>query len=197
MKIIGLTGPTGAGKSSIVTIAKKLNIKVFNCDKIAREVTEKGQPALEKLAEEFGNDILENGCLIRSKLAQKAFASKEETEKLNRIIFPFIKKKLVSLITQEIENGTKAVLLDAPTLYESGTDVLCDKVIAVLSSKEIRQKRIIKRDNLNIQSANLRMNAGKSDNFYTKADYIINNNGSIKEFLDKTEDILITITGGI
>lgn len=196
MIIIGLTGPTGAGKSSVVTVAKKLDIKTIDCDKIARDVTKKGEPALEKLAEFFGDDILKNGSLVRSKLAQKAFSDEQNTKMLNHIIFPFIKSKLANIVSDEIENGTKVILLDAPTLYESGADILCDKIIAVLSSKEIRQQRIIERDNLNEQSALLRMSAGKSDEFYKKADFLINNNGTIKEFLEDIEKILTDIIGG-
>lgn len=196
MKIIGLTGPTGAGKSTVMTIAKKLNIKIIDCDKIAREVTKKGEPALLKLSEHFGEDIIENGELNRAVLAKKAFSTKEETTALNRIIFPFILKNLSAKITEEIEAGTHSLLLDAPTLYESGADVLCDKVIAILSSSDSRFKRILKRDGISLSDAKRRMAAGKPDSFYAKADYIIKNDGTMKEFLNNIETVLTQILGG-
>lgn len=196
MIIIGLTGPTGAGKSSVVTVAKRLGFKVIDCDNVAREVTKKGEPVLKILSEHFGKDILENGELNRKELAKRAFSSPQSTQNLNYIIFPFIRKKMSQIVSSEIESGTKYLMFDAPTLYESGTDILCDKVIAVLSNKKTRKKRIIERDSLDENSANLRISAGKSNDFYNKADYIINNNGSMKDFLNNIENILKIIAGG-
>lgn len=196
MKIIGLTGPTGAGKSTVKTIAKRLDIKIIDCDKLARDVTKKGKPSLEKLAEHFGGDILINGELDRAALAKKAFSSPEETKNLNRIIFPFIMKDLNKIITDEIENGTNCLLLDAPTLYESGADVFCDKIIAILSSPDSRFKRILKRDGITLKEAKRRMDAGKPDSFYEKADYVIKNDKTMKEFLLEIESVLNNILGG-
>ena len=78
--IIGLTGPTGSGKSSFSALAEKKGVYVIDCDKIARQVTERGSECLLKLAEVFGEDIIdEDGCLIRRLLAKKAFSSVKST----------------------------------------------------------------------------------------------------------------------
>ena len=186
-KIIGLTGPTGAGKSSLTGLAEDLGYKVIDCDLFARKAVEKGTEGLNALIIAFGEDIL-NGdkALNRRALAQKAFSSKENTELLNKTLLPFI----VELVNEEIKNSEK-VLLDAPTLFESGMDKLCLKTVAVLADREIRLKRIMTRDGIDEESALLRINAGKPDGFYIEnADYIILNNGSQDELINGFKNIL-------
>ncbi len=189
--VIGLTGPTGSGKSSAAKLCEKYGIKLVDCDKVARKATEKGSGALKTLCEVFGTDILNgDGSLNRKALAAKAFSTKENTELLNKTIFPFIKE----LVLSEIDSDR--VLLDAPTLFESGINTICFKTVAVLADEGVRLKRIIKRDNLTEDEAKLRMSVGKSDNFYKEnADYIIYNNSDEQTFLRSFENALAEIFG--
>lgn len=192
--IIGLTGPTGSGKSSFSALAEKKGISVIDCDKISREVTESGSECLLKLSGAFGEDIIKDGELDRRLLAQRAFSNTAKKELLEEIIFPFILDRVLILI-EEAECDT--VLLDAPTLFESGVNELCGSVVAVLCDKEIRKKRIIERDSLTEEQAILRMSAGKEDSFYLeRADYIIYNNSDEAEFLRLSEEIINTLVGG-
>ena len=184
--VIGLTGPTGSGKSSTHTVCKEKGIKVIDCDMVARNVVEKGQPALKALTEKFGAEILlENGELDRKALAKIAFSSSQNTNMLNETIFPFIKELVLSQIDGEV------VLLDAPTLFESGIDAICNKTIAVLAQKDIRLERILKRDNISLDDALIRLNAAKEDIFFTeKSDYVVYNNSDVKTFLNTFENLL-------
>ncbi len=185
--ILGLTGPTGAGKSSLREIAAKSGFKVVDCDEIARLAVVKDSEGLSALVKAFSSDILfEDGTLNRKKLAEIAFSNKENTELLNKTIFPFI----IELVNNEIKNETK-VLLDAPTLFESGINRICNKTIAVLANKDSRFERITKRDSLTPKEAMLRINAGKPDDFYKQnADIIIYNNGDINEMLSEFQKII-------
>jgi len=173
--IIGLTGQTGAGKSTVSQILSEKGLFVIDCDKVSRNVTKKGSPLLKKLADAFGCDIiLQNGELDRASLAKKAFSSSEKTELLNSITHPAIINEIKKLIDgSEQEN----IVLDAPTLFESGADKLCDKIICVLADVEVRKKRIAKRDNLNTEQISARISAQKQDSFYSdKSDVVIFNN---------------------
>lgn len=190
--IIGLTGPTGAGKSTATAAAEKFGLEVIDCDKLARTAAEKGTDGLKALVSAFGNEILlPDGSLNRKALAAAAFASPDKTELLNKTLLPHI----VRLVMSAAEG--RNVLLDAPTLFESGLSSVCTAVIAVSADEKIRKERIIKRDGLTLKEAELRMNAGKPDEYYRqKADYFIYNNSDEKAFLNRFSDILKKIIGG-
>ncbi|MBR5473200.1 MAG: dephospho-CoA kinase [Clostridia bacterium] len=159
--VIGLTGPTGAGKSSVTDVAKELGFKVVDCDKLARVAVQKGSDGLKAVVDRFGDDILnQDGTLNRTALAHKAFSSTQNTEFLNETLLPFITALVKKEINQEF------VLLDAPTLFESGAEQLCNEVIVVLADEKMRKKRIMERDGIDETAAELRIKAGKSDNFY-------------------------------
>lgn len=189
MIILGLTGPTGAGKSSLKTVAEKLGYKVIDCDITARKAVEKGTKGLMALKIAFGEDILfSDGSLNRKALAQKAFSTPENTELLNKTLLPFI----TELVLKECE-GEK-VLLDAPTLFESGLNEKCTATVGVLADRETRIERIKKRDNISEVEALTRINAGKTDEFYKEnADFVIYNNGDPLEFQKEFKDILSKI----
>lgn len=185
-KIIGLTGPTGAGKSSAAAVCKNLSIKHIDCDILARKAVEKGKNGLNAVVNAFGRDILNpDGSLNRKALAQKAFCDEKSTNLLNETLLPFIKE----LVLKEIEGDF--VLLDAPTLFESGINEICFKTVAVLSDKEIRLNRIMKRDNITRDAALLRINAGKTDDFYIKnCDFVIYNDADEQTFNNEFSNLL-------
>ena len=111
----------------------------------------------------FGNEILNSdGTLNRAALAECAFATPDKTELLNKTLLPHI----VKLINAELD--APRVLLDAPTLFESGADSLCNEIIVVLSDEKVRKKRIMERDGIDEAAAELRIRAGKPDEFYTE-----------------------------
>ncbi len=187
-RIIGLTGPTGSGKTTLCSVAKEMGIKVIDCDKVAREVADGGS-LFPALCEAFGSDIIKDGVLDRAHLASRAFGSPENTERLNKIMLPAITERIKGMI-----NGGR-VLLDAPTLYESGLDEICDTVICVLADSAIREERIISRDEISASAAKVRLSAQKSDEFFlSRADHVIYNNGSGEEFKKKAKLLLSNIT---
>ena len=173
-KLIGLTGQSGAGKSTVAEVFAKHGAYVINADMIVAELYNSGSPCLKAVAAEFGQDILKpDGTLDRRKLAQRAFASSERTDDLNRLVHPFVTARLFELL----RGAEGIVVFDAPQLFEANADVICDAVVAVTADKDIRVKRIIKRDSLSEEQAMLRVNAQYGEEYFrARADYIIENN---------------------
>ena len=190
--VIGLTGPTGSGKSSASRIAEDFGFQVIDCDKTAREATQKGTEGLKALVSVFGEEILlSDGNLNRKALAALAFKDKLSTDLLNKTILPYIADLVIK------QASGRNTLLDAPTLFESGINKICNKTVAVLADKDIRLKRIIARDNLTLKEAETRINAGNDEDFFKKnADYVLYNNDDENAFLKRFSDILKEITGG-
>ncbi len=173
-KLIGLTGQSGAGKSTVAEAFSKLGAYVINADKIVAELYNAGSPCLKAVAAEFGQDTIRaDGTLDRRLLAQRAFASSERTDALNRLVHPFVTARLFELL----RGAEGIVVFDAPQLFEADADVICDAVVAVTADKDIRVNRIIKRDSLSEEQAMLRVNAQHSEEYFrARADYIIENN---------------------
>lgn len=168
---IGLTGPTGAGKGYVCAQLKTLGFRIINSDAYARELTQKDAPLLPALAAAFGQDILENGVLNRALLAERAFASQEQTEKLNRLMHPAIMARCK-------EAAAGLCVLDAPQLFEAQAQQDCYKVISVTAPLAVRLQRITERDNISEKQALLRMHAQFSEEYYTNhSDYVIINDG--------------------
>ncbi len=178
--VIGLTGPTGAGKTTVSRIVRDGGYPVIDADIVARQVVEPGTPCLEKLTEIFGMGILNaNGALNRTALGAVVFADEQKRALLEGIIYPDIIGEVSRQIVRLGEAGEAAVILDAPTLFESGANSICDAIFVVMAPWEQRLDRIMRRDGLTREKALLRMSAQKKDSFYTdRADFVLYNTGA-------------------
>ena len=195
IRVVGLTGPTGAGKTTVTDVWRNMGAYIIDTDQLARRITEPHSPCLDELVKVFSSAILlENGALSRSELAKRAFSSPEDTAKLNAITHPAI----VALAQQEIEKaaelGYPIAVIDAPLLYEANADALCDAVVAVIADADIRKQRIMARDDLTVEQANLRMAAQQPDNFYCRDGVtVLDGNGDIPTLQKQAIDCLNTL----
>lgn len=172
--VIGLTGPSGAGKSTVAAAFEKLGCKIIDADLIAHEVVT--QPGcIAELKAAYGSDIADETGINRRLLAQRAFLSPESAQRLNEITHPKIMDEVVRQIAC-CHNGTqKAIVLDAPLLYESGADRLCTAVIAVTAPLQVRLNRIMQRDSIPPALAMARVGVQHEDAYYSeRAKYVFN-----------------------
>jgi dephospho-CoA kinase len=194
--VIGLTGPTGAGKSTVAAVFRELGCAVIDADLLARDAVQNPE-CLEALCREFGSDLVSaDGSLDRRLLASRAFAGPERTERLNRITHPAIRKETVRQIAELRNSGAKAVVFDVPLLFESGADALCDRTIAVTAPPGVRLKRIMKRDGITEKAARERMNAQHPNRFYEmRAGYVLNGGMKLDMLRDAAVRLLKQILG--
>lgn len=175
-KLVGLTGKTGAGKSTVSAYLKEKGAYIIDGDIVARKVLVDNTALLNRLKEEFGCGIIDpDGALNRRALAKEAFSTPENTERLNSVMHPAIN----DYIFEEAEKAFSdydVVIVDAAAIIESGFTEKSDYLIVVHAPVEIRKERIIKRDGLSEADADVRINGQKEDEFYlSKADFVFNN----------------------
>lgn len=186
--VIGITGSSGAGKSTICEILEiKYNVKVLNADKIARRLSKKGTNYTNDIVEKFGNNILdEDGELKRGRLAEIIYNDAEKRKELNNCTFKYIREE----IEKEIKDDDTIYIIDAPLLFECELDKICDKTIGVISKKELQLDRIVARDNIDYESAEKRLQAQEENEFYIqRCDRIIENNNDFAHIAQEVEEL--------
>lgn len=185
MKLIGLTGGIGSGKSTVAQLLVEQGWVLVDADRIARDIVEPGQPALAELAEAFGEDILRaDGTLDRGLLASRAFASREKTDLLNSITHPRIHEETQARFDAARRAGEEFVVYDMPLLVDNGLHKDMDATIVVDVDVEERVRRLVKFRGLEEDDARRRIAAQIPDDVRrAAADLLIDNNGP-REALD-------------
>ncbi len=190
--VLGLTGQTGAGKSTLCQVLRQQGCSIIDADQVARSVVEKGSACIADVILEFGIEYLNmDGSLNRRKLGETVFTDKAKLKKLNDIMFPYIVNSIKEKIEQAKEEQDGIIVLDAPTLFESGCDKFCDKVLSVVAGSDLRCRRIMERDSLSEEEALHRITAQHSEDFYTERSWaVIQNNGSSADLEQEAEQFL-------
>lgn len=193
MKVIGLTGGTGSGKSTVAAYLKGKGCHIIDADKISRELTAKGGEALGAIMSAFGQDVFfEDGSLDRKKLGTIVF---NDTQKL-KILEEIITRKVIELTLQRIaklkvQGNESIVVLDAPLLFECGMNDYTDENWLVICEQEQRVNRLMKRDGMERQSIFDRMaNQLRDDEKIILADYIIDNSGTLEELYRQIDSLI-------
>jgi len=198
LKIIGITGTSGAGKTTVCNIIEKqYNAKRIDADKIAKELSKPGTEYFKEIVEYFGTDILNVGVapqgdpqINRKKLADIVFNNKSKREILNQITEKHVVKKINEEI-EELSKTEKLIILDVPLLFESGLDKKCNITIGVIAKENLKIQRICKRDGIDEKLAKQRIDALKSDEFLKEnCTHIITNEGDIEEIKKQIDLIL-------
>lgn len=185
--ILGLTGGIATGKSTVVSLFKSMCFPIIDADVIAREIVEVGKPALKKIVDAFGSEIVTgDGLLDRKKLGEIIFSDEKKRKRLNELLSPFLKEAILTQIADK-KNQASLIIVDIPLLYEGGYDKFVDEVAVVYVPQEIQLARLMKRDHLSKEQAQQRIASQLSiEKKKQQADIVFDNGKSIPE----TENIV-------
>lgn len=191
MKVIGLVGNIGSGKSVFAGFLKELGAAVVDADQIARQIVEPGLPAWEEIAEAFGEAyFLPDGHINRAKLAEKVFAEEASRLRLNAITHPRIRSEAALRIAAYKKEGYELIVLEAAVLIEAVFTDMIDEIWLIKSEHEDIYQRLAKRDGLDIEAANMRLKAQLSvEEMEKHADLVIINDGSLEDLSEKAKEL--------
>ena len=172
---IAITGNIASGKSTVERIFEELGFDVYDTDKIAHKILENS----EEVKGAFGT-------VDRKEIAKIVFSNPEKLKLLESIIHPKVKEELLKIFN----HNEKVVFISVPQLFESGFDILFDKIIFVTADENLRKERLIKRNSLTPEEAQKRIDAQKEDGKIAKSDFVIENNLDLEKLKSQVEDIL-------
>ena len=193
MKIIGITGSSGSGKTTISKIIQnKCNGIIINADQIARKMSCSDIRYLQEIANTFGTDIIKDNKLDRQKIADIIFNDKKQKEKMDKITFKYVVEEIMRIINLE-KKKNDWIILDVPLLFESKLNEVCDYTVGVIANKEDKISRICNRDGISKERAIQRLNSEQNDEFYiNNCDYVIKNS-NIKKTCEEINEILLKL----
>lgn len=196
MRIIGLTGGIGSGKSTVSEMLRELGATVVDADEGARVVVEPGQPALAEIRERFGDGVFaSDGGLDRAKLADVVFNDEGAREALNAITHPRVRAWMAERMQEADAAGAPAVVLDIPLLFESGLTAGLDDIVVVWAPVEEQFKRAVGRG-LRGEDVRARIKAQMSlDDKRAKATVVIDNSGSKEETVRQVAEFWSRLQG--
>lgn len=193
--IIGLTGGIASGKTTVSNMFIEKNIPVIDTDKIAKELLSIDTEAYNEIIEMCGDDIkLSNNEINRKKLATIIFSNEEIRNRLNLIVHPKVKKIMMSEVARYKQMEVKIIVIDVPLLFESDFDKYVDETITVFVNFENQLDRLMSRDQIDLEYANLKIKSQLPLSEKVKrSTYVIDNSLSIletkKQFLEVLEKV--------
>jgi len=196
MKVIGLTGGTGSGKSVVSKSLAAAGAVIVDADKIAHDIILKGEPAYDEIIAYYGTGILDaEGNIIRKKLGEIVFNDKKKLAFLNQCTHKYITAEVKREITAAKEAGTaKAIIVDAPLLLEAGLEKVCDLVWVVYAEPEVRAQRVMARDGITYELAKARIANQKSwEEYRNAASAVIDNSKDLAHLEGQLAELIKTL----
>jgi dephospho-CoA kinase len=185
---LGLSGGIGSGKSTVSKILSDLGAAVIDADVIAKEVLLPGTSGFESAVSTFGSTILDNeGTIDRKRLAKLVFENPKELSKLEAIVHPAVVSRVAEIRNSLSESAV--VVYDTPLMFEKQLQGQFDKVLMVVSDKELRRSRLLERG-LELGDIEARMaNQATDEQRISIADFVIENNGSLEQLREQVAKV--------
>ena len=193
VNIIGLVGMSGAGKSTVCRRFEENGYRIIDCDIAAREVAQPHGLFLREVAQRISAELINaDSSLNRPKTAELIFNDADARALYNRIIYPYITYNVI----EKIRSAGGNVLLDAPTLFEAGLEMICTHIVSVCADRSVCEQRIIRRDGISPQLAAARLASQHDMEFYKeRSDFCIVNNGTAEELFAAADAVIRSLKG--
>jgi dephospho-CoA kinase len=197
LRLIGLTGGIGSGKSTVAALLRELGATVIDADEATRAVQAPGSPGLQQLVEAFGPEILTpDGALDRPRLAAIAFSDPEARRRLNEIVHPLVREWMAERQREAAERGDAAVVLEVPLLFETRGAEGLDAVVLVYAPEDVQLKRLIEARGMDEQAARARIASQMPiEEKRRLASHVIPNTGTLEELRTETERTWVDVQG--
>ncbi len=187
--IIGLTGQSGAGKSTVAAYFEKEGFRIIDCDALVHRLYGEAH-YVRKIAEVFGEDYVKEGAVDRKKLGALVFSDKKELAKLNETVHPLILEAILGEMNRARLDGVDAIL-DAPLLFEYELESMCDTTLGVVCDMEVAEKRLSLRDGRSLSEIRGRLSAQHDASYFrTHCEYILENNGDSEALRAHFDDLM-------
>ena len=179
MKLIGLTGGAGSGKSTVSAMLGKLGAVVIDADEAAHAAYEPGSPGFDAVVREFGADYVTDGKIDRARLGTLVFGDEDARRRLNAIVHPLVREWMAARTAGAVQNGAEVVVQDVPLLFESGLSRLYSTVLLVYVPEKVQLERLMKGRGLNADRARAMLAAQMPiEEKRPLANHVIDNSGS-------------------
>ena len=181
MKLIGLTGGAGSGKSTVAAMLREMGAAVIDADEAAHAVYEPGQPGFDAVVGEFGTGYMRDGRIDRERLGRLVFSDEDARRRLNGIVHPLVRLWMTARTVEAQQSGAQVVIHDIPLLFENGLDELYSDVILVYVPRELQVTRLVEGRGLDEARARAMVAAQMPiEEKRDRAAYVIDNSGSLE-----------------
>jgi len=196
LKLIGLTGGVGSGKSTVAEILRELGATVIDADEAAHAVYEPGTPGFDAVVREFGSGFVREGVIDRRLLGGLVFADEEARQRLNAIVHPLVRDWIAHRTLEAFDRGAEIVVQDVPLLYESGLEGLFSSVVLVWTPPELQLERLVRGRGVPAERARAMIAAQMPiDEKRMRSHHVIDNSGTVDETRRQVEEMWAQMSG--
>jgi dephospho-CoA kinase len=196
LKLIGLTGGVGSGKSTVAEMLRELGATVIDADEAAHAVYEPGTPGFDAVVREFGAEFVRDGMIDRRLLGGLVFADEEARQRLNTIVHPLVRDWMAQRTLEAFDRGVETVVQDVPLLYESGLEGLFSSVVLVWTPADVQLERLVRGRGVPAERARAMIAAQMPiDEKRLRSHHVIDNSGTVEQTRRQVEEVWEQISG--
>jgi dephospho-CoA kinase len=196
LKLIGLTGGVGSGKSTVAGILRDLGADIVDADEAAHAVYAPGTPGFDAVVSEFGPEYVRDGNIDRARLGRLVFDDEDARGRLNAIVHPLVREWMAERTREAAERGAEVVIHDVPLLYENGLEDLFSSIVLVYAPEDVQLARLVQERGLDEDRARAMIAAQMPiDEKRRRAHHVIDNSGTREETRRQVEEMWAQMTG--